>query len=348
MKAALFKAAGLIEIGQRPDPKIQDPTDAVVRVVRGCVCGSDLWYYRGINPHQVGSIGHEYIGVIEAVGDQVKDLAVGDFVIAPFTFNDGTCPACRAGFESNCTHGGAFGDGEHDGGQGEKVRAPYADATLVKVPASQDGFTDAQLASFTALSDVMCTGYHAAVSAGVKQGDTVAVVGDGAVGLSAVLSAKLLGASRIIALSRHADRQALAKEFGATDIVAERGDDAVQMVLGLTDGAGVDAALECVGTDQSIDTAAGIVRAGGMIGAVGVPLYEKFDYKTLFWRNVGIKGGVAPARQYIPELLEHVLAGEINPGLVFNYTTDLAHVAEAYTAMDERRAIKSLLTASQS
>jgi alcohol dehydrogenase len=313
-------------------------------VVRGCVCGSDLWYYRGINQHKVGSIGHEYIGVVEAIGADVTELAEGDFVIAPFTFNDGTCPACRAGFQSNCEHGGAFGDGEIDGGQGEKVRAPFADATLVKVPdAPQGGFTDEQLASFTALSDVACTGYHAAVSADVKPGDTVAVVGDGAVGLSAVLAARLLGAGRIIALSRHADRQALAKEFGATDIVEERGDAAVETVLRLTDGAGVDAALECVGTDQSIETCAGIVGAGGMIGAVGVPLYEKFEYKTLFWKNVGIKGGVAPARQYIPELLKHVLAGDINPGLVFNYTTDLDHVAEAYAAMDERRAVKSLL-----
>ncbi|MDP9886106.1 alcohol dehydrogenase [Sinomonas atrocyanea] len=341
MKAAIFKAARDVEVGERPDPKIQDATDALVRVVRGCVCGSDLWYYRGINPHKVGSIGHEYIGVVEEVGPEVKDLAVGDFVIAPFTFNDGTCPACLAGFPSNCEHGGAFGNGETDGGQGEFVRAPFADATLVKVPGKD--FTDEQLASFTALSDVMCTGYHAGVSAGVKEGDTVAVVGDGAVGLSAVLGARLLGAKRIIALSRHADRQAVAKEFGATDIVAERGEEAIAEVLRLTDGVGVDAALECVGTDQSIETAAGVTRAGGMIGAVGVPLYEEFTYQSIFWKNVGIKGGVAPARRYIPELLERVLAGEINPGLVFNFTTDLDHVAEAYAAMDERRAIKSLL-----
>jgi threonine dehydrogenase-like Zn-dependent dehydrogenase len=347
MKAAIFKAERQIELGERPDATIANPTDAVVRVVRGCVCGSDLWYYRGINQHKVGSIGHEYVGVVDQVGEDVTDLAPGDFVIAPFTFNDGTCPACQAGFQSNCSHGGAFGDGDTDGGQGEYVRTPYADATLVKVPGSGDtDFTDEQLASFTALSDVTCTGYHAAVSAGVTEGDVVAVVGDGAVGLSAVLAAKKLGAGRIIALSRHADRQAVAKEFGATEIVEERGDEAVEAVLRLTDGAGVDAALECVGTDQSIDTAAGITRAGGMIGAVGVPLYEKFDYKTLFWKNIGVKGGVAPARQYIPELLEDVLAGRINPGLVFNYTTDLDHVADAYAAMDERRAIKSLLTVS--
>ena len=347
MKAAIFKGKDTIEVGTRPEPRIEDPTDAVVRVVRGCVCGSDLWYYRGINAHKVGSIGHEYIGVIETVGPQVRDLAVGDFVIAPFTYNDGTCPACQAGYQSNCLHGGAFGNGDTDGGQGEKVRSPFADATLVKIPNPPQGrFTDAQLASFTALSDVACTGYHAAVSAGVKAGDTVAVVGDGAVGLSAVMGARKLGATRIIALSRNPARQAVAKEFGATDIVEERGDDAVQAVLRLTDGVGVDAALECVGTDQSIETCAGITRAGGMIGAVGVPLYEKFEYKTLFWKNIGIKGGVAPARQYIPELLQDVLAGRINPGLVFDYSTDLDQVADAYAAMDERRAIKSLLTVS--
>ncbi len=347
MKAAIFKGKDTIEVGTRPEPRIEDPTDAVVRVVRGCVCGSDLWYYRGINAHKVGSIGHEYIGVIETVGPQVRDLAVGDFVIAPFTYSDGTCPACQAGYQSNCLHGGAFGNGDTDGGQGEKVRSPFADATLVKVPNPPQGrFTDAQLASFTALSDVACTGYHAAVSAGVKAGDTVAVVGDGAVGLSAVMGARKLGATRIIALSRNPARQAVAKEFGATDIVEERGDDAVQAVLRLTDGGGVDAALECVGTDQSIETCAGITRAGGMIGAVGVPLYEKFEYKTLFWKNIGIKGGVAPARQYIPELLQDVLAGRINPGLVFDYSTDLDQVADAYAAMDERRAIKSLLTVS--
>ncbi|HET7802349.1 MAG TPA: alcohol dehydrogenase catalytic domain-containing protein [Humibacillus xanthopallidus] len=348
MKAAIFRGTGTIEVGERPDPQIQEASDAVVRVVRGCVCGSDLWYYRGINQHKVGSIGHEYIGVVESVGADVVDLAVGDFVIAPFTYNDGTCPACRAGFQSNCAHGGAFGNGVTDGGQGEKVRTPFANATLVKVPnPPEGGFTDAQLASFTALSDVACTGYHAAVSAGVKPGDTVAVVGDGAVGLSAVLAARKLGAERVIALSRNPARQAVAREFGATEIVEERGGEAVEAVLRLTDGAGVDAALECVGTDQSIETCAGITRAGGMIGAVGVPLYEKFEYQTLFWQNIGIKGGVAPARQYIPELLDDVLAGRINPGLVFDFTTDLDNVADAYAAMDERRAIKSLLTIGQ-
>ena len=344
MKSAIFNGKENITVGERPDPTIEEPTDAIVRVVRGCVCGSDLWYYRGINQHKVGSIGHEYIGVIEAVGDDVTDLNIGDLVIAPFTFSDGTCPACQAGFQSNCSHGGAFGDGEHDGGQGEFVRAPYASATLVKVPGKD--FTDEQLASLTALSDVMSTGYHAAISAGVKESDTVAVVGDGAVGLCAVIAAKKLGATRVIALSRNPARQALATEFGATDIVAERGEDAIAAVLKLTDGAGVDAALECVGTDQSIETAACITRAGGMIGAVGVPLYAEFKYQSIWGKNVGIRGGVAPARAYLPELLEDVLAGRINPGRVFDFETDLDHVAEAYAAMDERRAVKSLLKVS--
>jgi len=341
MKAAIFKGPGTVELGQRPDPVIQDPGDAVVRVVRGCVCGSDLWYYRGVNEHAVGSIGHEFIGVVEAVGAAVTNLAPGDFVIAPFTYSDGTCPACQYGFQSNCTHGGAFGNGTIDGGQSETVRVPFAAATLVTVPGSD--FTDAQLASFTALSDVMCTGYHAAVSAGVMAGETVAVVGDGAVGLCAVISARKLQASRIIALSRNPSRQAIAKEFGATDIVEERGEAAIDVVMRLTGGAGVDRGLECVGTSQSIETAAGITRAGGMIGAVGFPTYDDFDYKTLFWKNAGIKGGVAPARRYIPELLGDVLAGRINPGRIFDFETDLDHVAEAYAAMDERRAIKSLI-----
>jgi threonine dehydrogenase-like Zn-dependent dehydrogenase len=283
--------------------------------------------------------------VVEETGTDVSHIAKGDFVIAPFTFSDGTCPNCRAGFQSNCIHGGAFGNGDTDGGQGEIVRVPYADATLVKVPGTE--FTDEVLASLTALSDVMCTGYHAAVSAGVKPGDAVAVIGDGAVGLCAVIAAKQLGADRIVILSRNPARQAVAKEFGATDIVEERGAEAVEVILKLTEGVGVDASLECVGTDDSIETAVGATRPGGMIGAVGVPLYQKFQYKKIFWKNVGIRGGVAPARQYIPELLEDVLAGRINPGRVFDFQTDVDHIAEAYAAMDERRAIKSLLKVSE-
>lgn len=344
MKAALFKGKGNVVLGDRPDPRIQEPTDAIVRVVRSCVCGSDLWYYRGVTPHDSEVIGHELIGVIEEVGSGVKDLKPGDFVIAPFTYNDGTCANCQAGFQSNCIHGSAFGNGT-DGGQGQFVRSPYADATLVKVPGKD--FSEEQLASFTALSDVMSTGCHAAVSAEVKAGDTVAVVGDGAVGLCGIISAKKLGAARIIALSRNPARQKVAKEFGATDIVDERGDDAVRKVMELTDGVGVNAALECVGTDEAMETAVAITRPGGMVGAVGVPNYDSFKYQTAFWRNVGIRGGVAPARAYIPELLDDVLAGRINPGRVFDLTTDLDHIAEAYAAMDERRAIKSLLKISE-
>jgi threonine dehydrogenase-like Zn-dependent dehydrogenase len=345
MKAAIFKGKANVEIGERPDPKIEEQTDAVVRVVLSCVCGSDLWYYRGFNPHKVGSIGHEHIGVIEQVGDEVRELNPGDFVIAPFTFNDSTCPACKAGFQSNCEHGGSFGNGDNDGGQGQFTRVPFADATLVKVPGT--GFTDKELASFTALSDVMCTGYHAAISAGVNEGDIVAVVGDGAVGLCGVIAAKKLGAKRIIILSRKPARQKVAKEFGATDIIKERGDEAVKKIMELTGDAGVDATLECVGSDDSIATCVGATRAGGMIGAVGVPNYKEFKYNDIFWKNVGIRGGVAPAREYIPELLEDVLAGKINPGRVFDLTVDLKDIKEAYAAMDERRAIKSLLKVSE-
>lgn len=344
MRAAIFEGPRAVALGERPDPTIQAPTDAVVRVVMGCVCGSDLWYYRGINPHKVGSIGHEFIGIVEAVGANVHDLTPGDFVVAPFTYCDGTCANCRAGFTSQCLHGGSFGNGETDGGQGEYVRVPLAGATLVKVPGAS--YAEDTLASLLSLSDVMCTGYHAAVSAGVTRGDTVAVVGDGAVGLCAVIAAKLKGAERVIALSRHPARQRLATEFGATDIVEARGDAAVAAVLDLTDGVGVDAALECVGSDEAIATAAGIVRSGSVIGAVGFPTYEHFSYKDLFWKNVGIQGGVAPARAYIPQLLGPVLEGQINPGRVFDFRTTLDHVAEAYAAMDERRAIKTLLTIS--
>jgi threonine dehydrogenase-like Zn-dependent dehydrogenase len=344
MKAALFKGKSDVVLGDRPDPDIKEPTDAIIRIVRSCVCGSDLWYYRGVSPHKSEVIGHELIGVIDKVGDDVKTLKPGDFVIAPFTFNDGTCPNCLAGFQSNCVNGAPFSAGT-DGGQGEFARSPYADATLVKVPGSD--FTEEQLASFTALSDVMCTGYHAAVSAQIKTGDTVAVVGDGAVGLCGIISAKKLGAKRIIALSRNPARQAVAKVFGATDIVKERGDEAVKKVMELTDDVGVNAALECVGTDEAMETAVAITRPGGMVGAVGVPNYDNFKYATAFSKNVGIRGGVAPARQYIPELLEDVLADRINPGKVFDLTTDLEHIGEAYAAMDERRAIKSLLQVSE-
>ncbi|MEI9913931.1 MAG: zinc-dependent alcohol dehydrogenase family protein [Candidatus Saccharibacteria bacterium] len=345
MKAVIFKGKGRVEFGNRPDPRIQEPTDAIVRVVRGCVCGSDLWYYRGITSHKIGSIGHEFIGVVDRIGSDVKSLKVGDFVIAPFKSSDGTCANCLAGFQANCINGQGFGNGDTDGGQGEFVRSPFAEATLVKVPGKD--FSDNMLASFMALSDVMCTGYHAAISARVKKGDTVVVIGDGAVGLCGVIASKKLDAKRIIILSRNPARQKVAKEFGATDIVKERGEEAVKVVMKLTKDLGVNAALECVGTDESMETAVGVIRPGGMIGAVGVPFYEKFKYQSLFWKNAGINGGVAPARQYIPELLEDVLKGRINPGKVFDFETDLEHINEAYDAMDQRRAIKSILRVSE-
>jgi len=340
MRAAIFSGPGAVEAGDRPDPVIVESTDAVVRVVLGCVCGSDLWYYRGESPHAAGSIGHEFIGVVEQAGAEVRGIRVGDLVVAPFIYSDMSCPHCLNGSTISCPAGGNFGNGTIDGGQGEAVRVPLAGSTLVPVPGS--GHPDAMLRSLLALSDVMSTGHHAAAVAGVKKGDTVAVVGDGAVGLCAVLAARRLGAERIIALSRHPGRQQVAREFGATDIVAARGDEAVQAVLELTGGIGADAALECVGTEQSAATAFAAARPGSTVGIVGVP-HGQVPFAQTFFRNVGWRGGPAPARIYIPELLGDVLDGAINPGLVFDYETDLEHVADAYRAMDERRAIKSLV-----
>jgi len=341
MRAAIFEGPGRIQVGDRPDPAITAPTDAIVRVTLGCVCGSDLWYYRGESPHDLGPIGHEFIGVVTEVGSAVTGLAAGDFVVAPFTYSDGTCPHCLAGWTSNCANGGSFGNHGIDGGQGEAVRVPFADATLVKVPGS--GHDDATMRSLLALSDVMCTGHHAAVSGGVKTGDTVAVVGDGAVGLCAMIAAKRLGAGRIIALSWNPSRQALAREFGATDIVAERGDEATEAVMALTGGIGVDAALECVGTNQSMATAFAIARPGSIVGAIGAPHDVEVPINTVIFRNIGLRGGVAPVRRYLPELLDDVLAGRINPGRVFDFETDLDGIVGAYEAMDERRAVKALI-----
>ena len=342
MRAALFNGPHNITVGERPDPVIAKPTDAVVRVMLGCVCGSDLWYYRGESPHDVGPIGHEFIGVVEEVGADVRGITRGDLVVAPFTYSDGTCPNCRAGVTSQCVNGGGFGNHGIDGGQGEAVRVPLAGTTLVPVPGS--GHSDETLRSLLALSDVMCTGHHAAVSTGVKQGDVVAVVGDGAVGLCAIIAARRLGAERIVALSRNPKRQELARAFGATDILAERGDDAIAAVKDMTDGIGVDAALECVGTGQSLQTAMAIARPGSIVGAIGAPHNVDFPIMdTVIYRNVGLRGGVAPAGVYIPELLDDVLTGRVNPGRVFDYETDLDHIVEAYDAMDERRAIKSMV-----
>lgn len=347
MKSTIFKGKGNISVEDRPKPIIKEPTDAIVRVVLACVCGSDLWFYRGISDLPHGSVGHEFIGVVDEIGDAVNDLSVGDFVISPFTWSDGTCEVCKAGFHSACIHGGVFGQGvEGEGGQSEFVRVPQADGTLSKVPGSD--FSDETMVSFLALTDVMSTGYHAAVSAEVEPGDTVAVVGDGAVGLCAVLSAKLLGAERIIVLgSKTESRHALAREWGATDIITARGEEAVQQLKDLTDGYGADAVMECVGGKNATDTAFAIAKAGAVVGRVGIPHDATIDANGPFFRNVGTRGGPAPARFYQPKLVEAVLNGEINPGKVFDLAIELDDIAEGYAAMDERRAIKALVKVSE-
>jgi len=346
MKATVLHAPGDIRVDELPDPAIVAPTDALVRITAACVCGSDLWPYRGINDvPEPARIGHEFVGLVEEVGTEVTTVRPGDFVVAPFMYSDNTCPHCRAGIQSACATGGFWGgtdrDGRRvDGGQGEYARVPLADGTLV---ATSEVPSDDLVPSLLALSDVMGTGWHAAVAAGVQRGDTVVVVGDGAVGLCGVLSAAQLGAGRIVAMSRHASRQAIARRFGATDVVAERGDDAVAAVTELTDGVGADAVLECVGTGEAMTTAIRVARPGATVGYVGVPHGVELPVRAMFSRNVGVAGGVAPVREYLPMLRDLVLAGDIDPGVVFDLEVPLAEVAEAYAAMDERRAIKSLI-----
>jgi threonine dehydrogenase-like Zn-dependent dehydrogenase len=336
MRATTIHAPGDIRLSEVPDPTIKEPTDAIVRVVAGCICGSDLWPYRGENPIDAGStIGHECVGVVEEVGSTVQDFRPGDFVIVPFDHADNTCPHCQVGMHSVCDHLGFT-----ESGQAELARVTQADGSLVKT----DGMPDAALIpSLLTLSDVMATGWHAAVASRVRPGGTAVVVGDGAVGLCGVIAAKELGAEQIIAMSRHASRQELAREFGATDIVAERGDEGIAAVLELTAGVGADAVLECVGTNDSMRTGLKIARPGATVGFVGVPHGVELPVRTMFQRNVGLAGGMAPVRAYLPDLLARVLDGRINPGRVFDLTLPLAEVAEGYRAMDERRAIKVLL-----
>jgi threonine dehydrogenase-like Zn-dependent dehydrogenase len=335
MFGAVIHAAGDVRYEERPDPTILEPTDAVVRTVAACVCGSDLWRYRGIAPvPQPTPIGHEFCGVVEAVGDAVTTVRPGDFVVGGFNPSDGTCPVCRKGAQANCQHGDHY-----DGAQAERIRIPWADGTLVATPAMPD---DDLIPSLLALSDVMCTGWHAAVSAGVGPGKSVAVVGDGAVGLRAVLASVQLGAETVIAMSRHETRQRVAREFGATQIVAERDAAGIAAIRELTEGIGADCVLECVGTEEARLQAIGCVRDGGNVGLVGVP-HGDLPMNDLFWRNVGVKGGPAHCRAYLPHLLDLVLARTINPGLVFDLELPLAEIAEAYAAMDSRRAIKSLV-----
>lgn len=345
MKAATFIEPGKMIITEVPKPLIEKDTDAVIRIIRACVCGSDLWWYRGLSQRKSGSlVGHEAIGVVEAVGAAVTDIKAGDFVIVPFTHGCGHCAACLAGFDGDCINQEHGGNG---GYQGEFLRYTNANWGLVKVPGQPSDYSDEMLNNLLTLSDVMATGYHAAVSAEVKPGDTVVVMGDGAVGLCGVIGAKLLGANRIIAMSRHADRQKMALEFGATDIVAERGDEAVAEVMTLTNNAGANAVLECVGTEQSVETAVAVAGAGAIIGRVGIPQKAEMNTNALFRKNIGLRGGVAAVTTHNKaRLLDAVLKGEINPGQVFTQRFTLDQIQAAYAAMDERQAIKSLLVIS--
>ncbi|MDO9497105.1 MAG: zinc-dependent alcohol dehydrogenase family protein [Nocardioides sp.] len=336
MRATTIHAPGDIRVTEVPDPTLSAPTDAIIKVTAGCICGSDLWPYRGENAITPGdTIGHECIGVVEAVGSEVSSFAAGDFVIVPFCHCDNTCAHCRAGVQSACVNLGMT-----QSGQGEYALVGQAEGSLVKL----DGRPDSSLVpSLLALSDVMPTGWHAAVAAGVPEGGTVVVVGDGAVGLCGVLAASVMGAEKVIAMSRHEPRQKIATEFGATHIVAARGKQGAAEVKEITDGIGADAVLECVGTDESMGTAFAVARPGSTVGFVGVPHGVELPVGRMFQKNVGLRGGIAPVRRYLPELLDLVVSGRINPGLVFDSTLPLDQVAEGYRAMDERRSIKVLL-----
>lgn len=338
MRGAVLHAPGDVRFEERNDPKIINATDAVIRTVATCVCGSDLWDYRGINPVTGPTpFGHEYVGVVEEIGADVTTIKPGQFVIGSFFASDNTCANCENGYQTNCLHREFVGA---EGCQAEKIRIPLADGTLVATPTQP---AEEDIASLLACSDVMGTGWYAAVAAQMQPGDTVAVVGDGAVGLCAVIAAKELGAERIIAMSRHTSRQQLAREFGATDIVAERGEEGIARIKEMTGGIGADRVLECVGTEQSMRQALHSTRPGGNVGFVGVPHGVAIDGEELFYSHVGLRGGPAPVRQFLPDLIDRVLSGRINPGKVFDLTLPLEQVADGYRAMDERRAIKVLL-----
>ncbi len=336
MRGAVLYGPGDVRFEERPAPKIIEPTDAVIRISLTCVCGSDLWPYRGLQPiDEPTPMGHEYCGIVEEVGSAVRAVKPGQFVIGSFATSDNTCPHCEAGYQSSCVRREWMLRA-----QAPVLRVPLADGTLVATP---DLPPNDLIPSLLTLSDAMGTGWFAAVAAGVRSGMTVAVVGDGAVGLLGVLSAKVMGAERIIAMSRHATRQKLAREFGATDIVTERGDAGVARIKELTRGIGTDAVLECVGTQESMMQAILSTRPGGSVGYVGVPHGVELNGEQLFFTHVRLHGGPAPVRRFLPELIDLVLNGKINPGRVFDLTLPLDQVAEGYRAMDERRAIKTLL-----
>jgi threonine dehydrogenase-like Zn-dependent dehydrogenase len=346
MRATVMFGAGDVRIETVPDARLIEPTDALIRITRAAICGSDLWPYKTMAPSETGRrMGHEFIGVVEAAGAEVRTVKPGDLVLAPFLISDGTCVFCRERLTSACIHGGRYGFDGVDGGQGEAVRVPHADGTLYVLPLAKDDADDALMPSLLTLSDVMGTGHHAALSARVGPGKTVAVVGDGAVGLCGVIAARRLGAERIIILGRHLGRIALAQEFGATDVVSERGDEAVERVRALTGGFGAHSVLECVGPEQSLLTAFSIARPGGAVGRVGVPQDETMPAAlSTFYKNVTIAGGPAPARAYITDLLPDVLEGRIQPGRVFDRVVHLDEVPDGYRAMNDREAIKVLIT----
>ena len=336
MQGAVLYGPRDVRFEERDDPKIIKPTDAVVRIAAACVCGSDLWPYRGIQPTaQPTPMGHEYCGTVQELGSAVKSIKRGQFVIGSFFASDNTCLNCQIGYQSSCQHRELVG-----GAQAPLLRVPLADGTLVATP---DVPSEELIPSLLTLSDVMGTGWFAADAANVKPGSTVAVVGDGAVGLLGVLSANQMGAERIIAMSRHRSRQKLACDFGATDIVTERGDEGVARIKELTNGIGADSVLECVGTQESMMQAISSTRPGGHVGYVGVPHGVELDGEKLFFSHVHLHGGPAPVRRFLPELVDLVWKRKINPGKVFDLSLPLGEVADAYRAMDERRAIKVLL-----
>jgi hypothetical protein len=342
VRASVLHGPGDIRVDEVPDPAIRATTDAIVRVTHACICGSDLWRYRGVVDTPQGTTvrtGHEWIGIVEEVGPEVRTVAPGDRVIAPFVFSDGTCEFCAAGLQTSCVDGGIWG-GDNDGGQGEWVRTPFADGTLVRLPDAVAGDV-ARTKSALLLTDVMGTGYHAALAAGVGPGATVAVVGDGAVGLCGVLAARRLGAERVIAVGHHDDRLELARRFGATDLVVDA--DPVPVVRDLTDG-GAPSVLECVGMQRAMDSAIAMARPGGTVGFVGVPHgIAGVKLSTMFSNNVALRGGVAPVRAYLPELLDDVAAGTLDPSPLLDLTVDLDDVAKGYAAMDQRSAIKVMI-----
>jgi threonine dehydrogenase-like Zn-dependent dehydrogenase len=342
MRATVMYGAGDVRVENVRDAGLIDPTDAVVRVTHACICGSDLWPYASMQPTEHGqSVGHEAIGIVDAVGPDVQNVKPGQLVIMPFAYSDGTCEFCHDGLQTACVHGGFFGNNGLNGAQAEALRIPYADGTLYALDVAQD---DALMPSLLTLSDVLGTGHHAAVHAHAGQGKIAAVIGDGAVGLCGVIAAKRLGAERIIILGRHTDRTDLAQEFGATEVVPERGEEAVERVRELTGGLGAHSVLECVGLSASMQTAIGIARRGGAIGRVGVPQDEQLPgSQPAFYANVTIGGGPAPARAYIDELLPDILEGRIEPGRVLDRTVDLDGVPDGYQAMADRDAIKVMV-----